>query len=141
MQIFQKGMSISTEKGSGDLCSAVVDLALDSEGDGVAGSTPEALFYLLPYLGLRELLVLETVSRQLRDAIRADVLLWQQLHVDPPLNKKFTDVELVRLASRAQGRLQSLDLVKCTRVTEETVETIVASNPQLEKVLKDRSFW
>lgn len=129
-------MSISTKKGSGDLCSAVIDLALASEeGDGDGpGSTPESLFYVLPYVGLRELLVLEIVSKQLRDAIRGDVLLWQQLHVDSPLNKKFTDVELARLASRALGRLQSLDLDNCTRVSEEAVETVVASNPELVKL-------
>jgi len=129
-------MSISTKKGSGDLCSAVIDLALAPEGDGDGpGSTPESLFYVLPYVGLRELLVLETVSRQLRDTIRGDVLLWQQLHVDSPLNQKFTDEELARLASRAPGRLQSLDLVHCTRVSEEAVEAVVASHPLLEKVL------
>lgn len=141
-------MSISTEKGSGDLRLAMVDVALNStEGDGSSetGSfTPEALFYVLPYLGLRELLVLETVSRQLRDAIQGDVLLWQELQVDSPLNKKFTDVELVRLARRAQGRLQSLGLVDCTRVTEEAIETVVASNPLLEKVfthILEQSFF
>jgi hypothetical protein len=96
---------------------------------------PEALFYTLPYLGLKELLILELVSKQLRDAVRGDVLLWQQLHVNAPLNKKFTNDALLRLASRGQGRLRSVSLVKCVKITDDGIETVLASNPMLQKVL------
>lgn len=99
------------------------------------GCIPEALFYTLPYLGLKELLILELVSKQLRDAVRGDVLLWQHLHVNAPLNKKFTNDALLRLASRGQGRLRSVSLVKCLRITDDGIETVLASNPMLQKVL------
>ncbi|XP_073386732.1 F-box protein SKIP28 isoform X3 [Physcomitrium patens] len=93
---------------SGDISSAMEDLTVDSKevGDGSSqtDTTHEALFYVLPYLGLRELLTLETLSRRLRDLIRGDPLSWQQLLVDAPSNKNFTNVELVKLTSRAQDR-------------------------------------
>ena len=100
----------------------------------VEGPTPEGLLYTLPYLGLKELLVLEGASKVLRDAVRGDVLLWQQLHVEDPLNKGITNDSLVKLSQRAQGRLQSLNLVKCVKISEEAIETVITSNPLLQKV-------
>lgn len=123
---------------SGDISSAMEDLTVDSKevGDGSSqtDTTHEALFYVLPYLGLRELLTLETLSRRLRDLIRGDPLSWQQLLVDAPSNKNFTNVELVKLTSRAQGRLQSLSLVKCLKISEEVVEAVLVANPLVHKV-------
>ena len=122
------------------ISSELGNLGLDSSkeaGDGssfLPATTPEALFYVLPYLGLKELLTLETVSSQLREAIRGDVTLWQQLHVDVPLNRKLTDAELVGLSSRSHGRLQSLSLIKCIRLSESVIEHIVEANPMLQKV-------
>lgn len=103
-------------------------------GEVLEGPTPEGLLYTLPYLGLKELLVLEGVSKVLRDAVRGDVLLWQQLHVEDPLNKGLTNDSLVKLSQRAQGRLQSLNLVKCVKISEEAIETVITSNPILQKV-------
>nr|XP_024362537.1 F-box protein SKIP28-like isoform X2 [Physcomitrium patens] len=123
---------------SGDISSAMEDLTVDSKevGDGSSqtDTTHEALFYVLPYLGLRELLTLETLSRRLRDLIRGDPLSWQQLLVDAPSNKNFTNVELVKLTSRAQGRLQSLSLVKCLKISEEVVEAVLVANPLVHKL-------
>lgn len=122
------------------ISSELGDLGLDSSkeaGDGSSsqsGTTPEALFYVLPYLGLKEVLTLEAVSNQLREAIRGDVTLWQQLHVDVPLNRKLTNAELIRLSSRSHFRLQSLSLIKCTRISERVIEDIVRANPLLQKV-------
>ncbi|KAG0599215.1 hypothetical protein M758_12G136300 [Ceratodon purpureus] len=118
------------------ISSELGNLGLEA-GDGssfLPATTPEALFYVLPYLGLKELLTLETVSSQLREAIRGDVTLWQQLHVDVPLNRKLTDAELVGLSSRSHGRLQSLSLIKCIRLSESVIEHIVEANPMLQKL-------
>lgn len=133
-------------EGAGDvgepaINSEMANLGLDGSkeaGDGPSsetGTTPEVLFYVVPYCGLKELLTLERVSSQLREAVRGDARLWQQLHVDAPLNKKITNTELMRLSSRSHGRLQSLSLVNCTKIAEGVIEEILQSNPRLHKVL------
>jgi hypothetical protein len=119
------------------ISSELGDLGLDGSkegGDGLGTTTPEAVFYVLPYLGLKELLTLEAATSQLREAIRGDATLWQHLHVDVPLNRKLTDAELRRLSTRSHGRLQALTLIKCTRISDRIVEDIVESNPLLQKV-------
>ncbi len=98
------------------------------------GPPADGLLYALPYVGLQELLALEMVSKSLHDAVRGDVLLWQRLHVEAPLNKMLTNEALIRLAKRADGRLQSLSLVGCLRISDEAIEQVLASNPMLLKV-------
>ncbi|KAJ7558234.1 hypothetical protein O6H91_04G029700 [Diphasiastrum complanatum] len=99
-----------------------------------AEGPPEGLFYVLPYLELRELLALDQVSKSLRDAVRNDVLLWKSLHIEDPLNEKVTDDVLLRLSARAQGRLECLSLLQCERVTGRAVRQVLASNPLLLKL-------
>ena len=94
----------------------------------------EALLYALSYMTLHDLLTMERVSRTMRDSVRSDVLLWQQLHIEPPTSKNFTDEVFRELSSRSRGQLQSLTLVECTRVTEEALEHVVSLNPRLTKV-------
>ena len=120
---------------SSELGNLGLDGAQEARDGSQTGTTPEVLFYVLPYLGLKELLTFEAVSSQLREAIRGDVTLWQQLHVDGPLSRKLTSAELIKLSSRAHGRLRALSLVKCTRIPELLIEEIVESNPLLQKVL------
>jgi hypothetical protein len=98
------------------------------------GPPADGLLYALPYVGLQELLALEMVSKSLHDAVRGDVLLWQRLHVEAPLNKMLTNEALIQLAKRADGRLQSLSLVGCLRITDEAIEQVLASNPMLLKL-------
>ncbi|EFJ26148.1 hypothetical protein SELMODRAFT_98374 [Selaginella moellendorffii] len=103
------------------------------------GSVPtsphEGLFYVLPYLLLKDLLSVEQVCRSLKDAVSCDVLLWQHLKIDHSLNTKLTDEALLKLAARSQGRLQSLMLVECLRISDEAIEQVVASNPMLSRIL------
>lgn len=94
----------------------------------------EALFYALSYMNLKEILSLERVCKSFRDWVRSDILLWQQLHVEPPLSKSFTDEALLQLASRSKGQLRCLSLVDCLRVTEAAVEQVVYSNPRISKL-------
>jgi hypothetical protein len=94
----------------------------------------EALLYALSYMTLHDLLTMERVSKSMRDSVRSDVLLWQQLHIKPPTSKNFTDEVFCELASRSRGQLQSLTLVECTRITEAALEHVVSLNPRLTKV-------
>jgi len=94
----------------------------------------EGFAYTLPYVGVQELLVLERVSKSLWDAIRSDALLWQRVRVDAPLSTKLTDTGLLKLVERAQGRLRSLSLIQCKKVSDEAIETVLATNPTLSKV-------
>jgi hypothetical protein len=94
----------------------------------------EGLVYTLPYVGVQELLVLERVSKSLWDAIRSDVLLWQRVRVDEPLSTRLTDTGLLKLVERAQGRLQSLSLIQCKKVSDEAIERVLVTNPTLLKV-------
>lgn len=111
------------------------DVVISNEGENKLGILPaEALFYALPYMGLQDILSMERVCKSLRDWIRSDVLLWQQLHVEPPLSKKFSDEALLQLTSRSKGQLQCLSMVDCLRITEGAVEQVVYSNPRLSKL-------
>ncbi|CAK9881383.1 unnamed protein product [Sphagnum jensenii] len=94
----------------------------------------EGLVYTLPYVGVQELLVLERVSKSLWDAIRSDALLWQRVRVDAPLSMKLTDTGLLKLVERAHGRLRSLSLIQCQKVSDEAIETVLATNPTLSKL-------
>lgn len=94
----------------------------------------EAMPFVFPYMCLPGLLTMEKACKSFRDWIRNDVLLWQQLHVEPPLSKNLTNDVLLELASRSKGQLRGLNLVDCTKVTEAAVEQVVLSNPRLTKL-------
>lgn len=111
-----------------------MDVSNESEDAGNEVFIHEAISYALSYMSLQDLLTMEKVCKFLRDCIRNDVLLWQQLHVEPPLSKSFTDEVLLELASRSKGQLRCLNLVDCTKVTEVAVEQVVFSNPRLTKL-------
>jgi hypothetical protein len=103
-----------------------------SEGDKEA---PHAAFaFALGYLGVRDLLVVETVCRSLRSTVQSDPLLWRSIHIDQPLNEKITDDVLLQLTNRAQGNLQCLSLVECPRITDDGLKHVLENNPRLTKV-------
>lgn len=108
--------------GNSSTCEALERLAL------------EGLVYTLPYVGVQELLVLERVSKSLWEAIRSDALLWQRVRVDAPLSTKLTDTGLLKLVERAQGRLRSLSLIQCKKVSDEAIGAVLATNPTLSKL-------
>ncbi|XP_065878881.1 F-box protein SKIP14 [Euphorbia lathyris] len=98
------------------------------------GDPHDGLFYVLSYLGVDSLLVVERVCKSLRDAVRGDSLLWRSIHVDHPLNLKLTDEALVKLTTRAQGTLQCLSLVECIKITDNGLKQVLDSNPSLTKL-------
>uniref|UniRef100_A0A2N9FS35 F-box domain-containing protein n=1 Tax=Fagus sylvatica TaxID=28930 RepID=A0A2N9FS35_FAGSY len=105
---------------------------IDSDGD--KGVPHAALNFAVGYLGVRDLLVAETVCRSLRSTVRGDPLLWRSLCIDQPLNEKITDEALLQLTDRAQGSLQCLSLVECTRITDDGLKRVLESNPRLTKL-------
>ncbi|KAL9166652.1 hypothetical protein ABFS82_05G044300 [Erythranthe guttata] len=88
-----------------------------------SSSPNEAIFFVLAYLPLFELLRVSRVCKSLRDAVNDDVLLWMKIVVDRRL-----------MASRAKGRLQFLALVDCTNITDYGLLRVVAQNPHITKL-------
>ncbi|KAL3835649.1 hypothetical protein ACJIZ3_010385 [Penstemon smallii] len=102
------------------------------EGDAdFEGMPHEALFFALGYLGVKDLLSVERVCRSLCSTVHDDPLLWMSIH----LNKtEITDDFLVQLARRAQGKLQCLSLVECSKVTGDGLRRVLETNPLLTKL-------
>ncbi|KAK6928465.1 F-box domain [Dillenia turbinata] len=106
-------------------------IGISSDGD----SAPhDALFFVLGYLGARDLISMEGVCRSMRDAVKNDPLLWRSIHIDPPLSHRVNDDVLYQLASRAQGRLRCLCLVEGVGITDNGLKRVLESNPCLEKL-------
>ncbi|KAK7266890.1 hypothetical protein RIF29_19550 [Crotalaria pallida] len=105
------------------------------ECDDEGGVPHDALYFVLGYLGVTDLLSAEQVCRSLRDAVRGDPLLWRTVHIDQPLNGRITDDSLVKLTSRAQGTLQCLILVNCLWITDSGLGHVLQSNPRLMKLV------
>ncbi|XP_027340891.1 F-box protein SKIP14 [Abrus precatorius] len=93
-----------------------------------------ALSFSLGYLGLSDLLVVERVCKSLHSTVWGDPLLWRSIRVDQPLNERITDDVLLQLTSRAQGHLQCLSLVECTRITDDGLKRVLEVNPKLIKL-------
>ncbi|XP_028771311.1 F-box protein SKIP14-like [Neltuma alba] len=93
-----------------------------------------ALGYALSYLGVRDLLAVESVCKSLNSVVRGDPLLWKSIHIDQPISEKITDDLLLQLTKRAQGNLQCLSLVECTRITDDALKQVLDSNPNLTKL-------
>lgn len=74
------------------------------------------------------------VSKSLRDAIRDDVLVWQNLVVEKPLSLRLTDQILMIITSKAHGRLRTLALLNCTKITDEGLLKVVIANPLFTKL-------
>ncbi|KAF6140074.1 hypothetical protein GIB67_001815 [Kingdonia uniflora] len=94
----------------------------------------ESLFLVLAYLNLFELLTITKVCKSLRDAVHNDVLLWLDIIVEPPLNSRITDYNLREVTSKAQGRLRTLGLLNCVRVTDDGLQRVVDDNPHISKL-------
>lgn len=94
----------------------------------------EALFLVLPYLPVRELLSMSEVCVSLRDAINKDVLPWLNFIVQTPLNSRLSDDVLIRLASTANGGLRTLALINCIKITDYGLLQVIQENPFINKV-------
>ncbi|KAK7246936.1 hypothetical protein RIF29_41807 [Crotalaria pallida] len=114
------------------------DNMVDGYGGNCLGgdelSPHPALSFALSYLGLADLLVVERVCKSLHSTVRGDPLLWRSIHIDQPLNERITDDVLLQLANRAQGKLQCLSLVECTRITDDGLKRVLETNPTLTKL-------
>ncbi|KAK4423406.1 F-box protein SKIP28 [Sesamum alatum] len=94
----------------------------------------EAIFFVLAYLPLFELLAMTRVCKSLREAISTDILPWLKLVVDRPLSRRLSDDILVEVASRAEGRLQVLVLINCVKITDDGLLRVVAQNTHISKL-------
>ena len=96
----------------------------------------EALFLVLPYLAVQELLATSETCSSLRDSVRNDdgVLPWQNVVVEKPLSRRLTDASLARVASMARGNLRTLALIDCVNVTDDGLQRIIQTNPLIDKV-------
>ncbi len=77
------------------------------------GSPHEALFLVIAYLPLFELLAMSEVCMSLRDAVQKDVLPWLNIIVERPLSLRLSDEILMMITSKATGRLKTLVLMNC----------------------------
>lgn len=115
-------------------CEKYQNVNVKDRNDVNGGSPPDALFFALSYLGVKDLLSVERVCKSMRDAVRNDPLLWGDIHISYPLSDKITNDDLLRLTNRSQGTLSSLSLVKCSKITNVALKQVLESNPRLTKV-------
>lgn len=99
-----------------------------------AGPPHEALFLVLSYLPLFELLSMRAVCVSLRDAVEHDVLPWLHIVVDRRLSSRLSDYTLGRIARKAGGRLRTLALINCFKISDSGLHEVVEKNPLLTKV-------
>ncbi|KAJ6771834.1 MITOCHONDRIAL ATP SYNTHASE COUPLING FACTOR B [Salix koriyanagi] len=64
---------------------------LGSKNSIEPGPPHEALFFVLAYLDVFELLVMSEVCMPLRDAVSKDVLPWRNIIIERPLNSRLSD--------------------------------------------------
>lgn len=75
------------------------------------------------------------VCKSFNNALKDDILPWLNIIVDENHQRsRISDEILVKIASKAMGRLRTLVLSNCDRVTNDGVQTVVAMNPNIEKV-------
>ncbi|CAN4114003.1 unnamed protein product [Withania somnifera] len=94
----------------------------------------EAMFLILPYLPLFELLSMTQVCKSFRDALKHDILPWLNIVVEKPLSSRFSDDFLVKIMSKAKGRLRIVALKNCFKITDEGLLQVIASNPHVNKL-------
>lgn len=107
----------------------------EEEASASSSGHHEGLLFSLRYLGVWDLLAVERVCRSLRFAVQSDSLLWKCIHIDaPPLSERITDEALLRLAQKAQGWLQCLSLVDCSKITDDGLRRVLEISPRLQKL-------
>ncbi|KAH9746237.1 F-box protein SKIP28 [Citrus sinensis] len=94
----------------------------------------EALFLALAYLPLFELLAMSVVCLSLRDAVNKDILPWLNIIFDRPLNRRLSDEILMKITSKANGRLTTLALINCVRITNAGLQRVIEKNPFIKKL-------
>lgn len=94
----------------------------------------EALFLVLAYLPVYELLLMSQACTSLRDAVNNDVLPWLNLVVDRPLSSGLSDDTLMKITSKANGTLKTLALINCVHITDQGLQRVVQQNHLIDKV-------
>ena len=95
----------------------------------------ESLYLVLPYLPVFELLAMAQVCKSFNDALNDDILPWLNIIVDEKIRRsRLSNEILVKIASRAMGRLRTLVLINCNRITDDGLQTVITMNPNIEKV-------
>ncbi|OIW21847.1 hypothetical protein TanjilG_13108 [Lupinus angustifolius] len=97
-------------------------------------SPHEALFLVLSYLNVYELLVMSQVCISLRDAVSNDVLPWLNLVVERPINYRLSDEILMKITSKANGRLKTLALINCVHITDQGLQRVIEQNKLISKL-------
>ncbi|XP_051141365.1 F-box protein SKIP14-like [Andrographis paniculata] len=116
------------------LCFGFEKYQLDVTNDGNVGAPPNAMFFALGHLGLKDLLSVEMVCKSLRDFVRDDTLLWRSIDIEYSLKNKVTNDILCRLTDRAQGMLSSLNIERCPKITNAGLFYVLRNNPGLTKL-------
>ncbi|PQQ20798.1 F-box protein SKIP28 [Prunus yedoensis var. nudiflora] len=108
--------------------------AIENPQDKKAGPPREALSLISAYLPLFELLAMSGVCTSLRDAVNKDVLSWLDIVVKSPLNLRLSDEILMKITSKANGRLTTLALMDCAKITDDGLQRVVERNPLINKL-------
>ncbi|KAJ4901116.1 F-box protein SKIP14 [Raphanus sativus] len=107
----------------------------ESSGRGGENANVHPAFgFCLYRLGVKDLLSVSMVCKSLRTVVCDDSLLWKHIHISQPLNEKITDEALLQLTERAQGTMQCLRLVDCSRITEDCLKQVLERNSQVVKL-------
>jgi hypothetical protein len=93
-----------------------------------------AMFLVLKHLKLYEVLTMSSVCKSLLNEINSDVLLWLRLIVESPLNSRITDESLLKITSKADGRLKTLALMNCIHITDQGLQRVVEQNRYIKEV-------
>ncbi|CAF2090359.1 hypothetical protein HID58_023920 [Brassica napus] len=104
------------------------------DGGENANVVHPAFGFCLYHLGVKDLLSVSMVCKSLNTTVCDDSLLWRHIHISQPLNEKITDEALLQLTERAQGTMQCLRLVDCSRITEDCLKQVLERNPQVVKL-------
>lgn len=94
----------------------------------------EAMFLVLAYLPVYEIVVMSQVCTSLRDAVNNDILPWLNVLVERPLSWRLNDEILMKITTKANGKLKTLALINCMHVTDEGLQRVVEQNPLINKV-------
>ena len=88
--------------------------------------------FVLPHLGLRELLACASVRRAWRDASRAPAL-WRRLEIPPALQPRLTPEAFARLLAFSAGQMEALEAHNC-RLLDDAAVAQLRQQPKLHTV-------
>lgn len=98
-----------------------------------------AMFLVIPYLRVYEVLTMSLVCTSLRDAVNNDVLPWLRIIIETPLNYRLTNETLLKITSKANGRVQKLALMNCIHITNQGLQRVIEQNPFIKEVTISKS--